>query len=81
MLVVSVQEQTYNYIKVRSLLDSRLLYTGQVSGQQYEWSRAGSITEVDKRDVPELLAKRIGTGSCCGGQARDGNRVFEIYDE
>lgn len=79
MLVVSVSEQTYNYIKVRSLIDSRLLYSGQVSGEQYTWAKAGSIIDVDERDVPELLAKRIGVRLCCGGGA--GNKVFEIYDE
>lgn len=66
--------------KVRSLIDSRLFYTGQVSQRQYEWHGAGSVVDVDERDVPELLAKHIGGRSCCGGQFTQGNRVFEIHD-
>lgn len=79
--VVDTPKQPYNYRKVRSLIDSRLIYTGQISGEQYEWNRAGSNVDVDERDVPDLLTKRIGGNSCCGGQNTKGNQVFEIYDE
>lgn len=67
--------------KIRSLIDSHLIYSGRESGQQYEWMSAGNVMDVDERDVPELLAKRIGERSCCGGQFQMGNKVFEIYDE
>lgn len=66
--------------KIQSLIDSRLLYTGQISGEQYEWSRAGDIVVVDERDVPEMLAKRLGTRLCCGNNISDGNRIFELYE-
>jgi len=73
---------SYNYkeVKIQSLIDSRLLYTGQTSGKQYEWSRGGDVILVDERDVPEMLSKRIGQRSCCG-EGLLGNKVFEIYKE
>lgn len=80
MPVVSASKQSYNYRKVRALIDSRLLYVGKVSERQYEWTKAGSIVDVDERDIPELLAKRIGVRSCCGAGLQ-GNQVFEIYNE
>lgn len=66
-------------IKIRSLIDAHLIYDGQVSGRHYEWTRAGAILEVDERDVPELIAKRLGGKTCCGSQ--DGNLIFEVVGE
>ena len=65
-------------IKVRlvSLLDARLVYTGQVTGKQYEWIKAGSVIEVDAEDSKILLAKRI-YGTCCGNSP-DGTPLFQI---
>lgn len=79
--VVAATKQSYNYVKVRSLLASHLVYNGQETGQHYEWTSAGTIVNVDERDVPELLAKRIGRRSCCGENVLQGNKLFEIYDE
>lgn len=71
------QTNEYNYGRrsIRSMVEARIKYTGVISGEQYEWPRAGSVVSVDERDVPELLAKRLGTQSCCG--ANDSNRVFD----
>lgn len=69
----------YNYYgrsNVRSLLDAHILYDGAITGEHYEWSRAGSVVSVDERDVPELLSKRLGSQGCCG--TNDSNRVFEL---
>lgn len=66
--------------KIRSLIDAHLIYNGQESGQRYEWNRAGAIVEVDEKDVPELLAKRLGGRTCCGSD-REGNKIFEIVGE
>lgn len=66
-------------IKIRSLIDAHLIYDGQETGKHYEWTRAGAILEVDERDVPELIAKRLGGKTCCGSQ--DGNSIFEIVGE
>jgi len=66
---------TINKINIQSRIESRLQYTGRVSGKSYEWHRAGEIVEVDESDVPELLAKRLGGSQCCGGTG--GNLIFE----
>lgn len=73
-----LQGQPYNYreLKIQSLLDARLEYFGKVSLRQYTWSKAGDIRNVDERDVPELLSKRIGVRSCCG-EGGLGNLVFQ----
>lgn len=65
-----VVEETYapdkiKKVKVQSLIDSHLYYTGRSSGEQYEWVRSGAVVEVDERDVPELLDK-VTKKSCCG---------------
>lgn len=62
-------------VNIQSLLDSHIYYTGQVSGQLYEWIKAGAIVEVDERDVPELLKRRLGAKTCCGGGT---NSIFQL---
>lgn len=76
--VVKVQDEPYNYsvVQIESMIDAHLVYTGQVSGKQYEWTKAGSIQLVDERDAPALLSKRIGERSCCG-EGLQGNLVFQ----
>lgn len=69
-------ETIINLVKVQSLIDAHLQYTGRESGESYEWLRAGDIQNVDERDVPELLSKRIGERSCCG-EGGLGNLVFQ----
>jgi hypothetical protein len=64
-------------VKIQSLIDAHLLYDGKVSQRHYEWTGAGAIVSVDERDVPELLAKRLGGNTCCGGN-RDGNQIFQL---
>ena len=63
-------------VSLTSLLDARLVYTGQVTGQQYVWNKAGSVVEVDAEDSKILLAKRI-YGTCCGN-SKDGQPIFQI---
>lgn len=76
VVVESIQPYNYKEIKIQSLIDSKLIYTGRVSGKLYEWQRAGDIIAVLEEDVPELLSKRIGQRSCCG-EGLLGNQVFE----
>ncbi len=38
---------------------------GAVTGTKYTWHGAGSIVDVDMRDVPTMLSKVRGN-SCCG---------------
>lgn len=64
-------------VNIRSLYDARLEYTGQVSGKQYLWNKAGSVVEVDVEDSEILLAKHIGNQLCCGN-SQDMNRIFEL---
>lgn len=71
------REIIINEKKVESLIDAHLLYDGQVSGRHYEWARAGTVQNVDERDVPELLSKRLGGKPCCGGD-EEGNRIFQL---
>lgn len=52
-------------VKLVSLRDARISYTGEVTKRQYLWERAGSMVEVDSKDAPYLLSKRIKTQSCC----------------
>jgi hypothetical protein len=66
---------TINLVKVQSLMDARMTYTGQASGKSYEWARAGAIVDVDEQDVSELLAKRRGKKSCCGTPEQ---KVFQL---
>lgn len=69
--------QPYNYKKVQSLVEARLIYTGAVTGVQYVWATAGMVVNVDERDVPDLLEHNMGTISCCGG-GNSGNKVQVI---
>jgi len=79
-VVAPKTRHVYNYSinmqSVRSMVAAKIIYNGAVTGNQYEWSQAGAITSVDERDVPELLAKRLGSRTCCGSS--DGNRIFEL---
>ena len=64
-------------VKIRSRFDARLEYTGQATGKQYLWSKAGSVVLVDVEDSEILLAKHIGDQLCCGNSPET-NRVFEL---
>lgn len=66
-----------NLVKVQCLFPAHVIYTGAVSGQRYDFPEPGSVLEVDSRDVPAMLAYRIGTTSCCGGSDPTGNTVFQ----
>jgi hypothetical protein len=64
-------------VKIRSRFDARLEYTGQATGKQYLWSKAGSVVLVDVEDSEILLAKHIGDQLCCGNSPET-NKVFEL---
>lgn len=75
-VATTVTENTIKYVAVQSLIDAHFVYNGQVSGQRYDWLRAGSIVSVLAEDVSDLLSKRLGAKSCCGGE--DTNRIFQL---
>jgi len=68
--------QSSRTVYLRSVLDSRLEYTGQETGKLYIWDKAGSIVAVSEKDAIYLLEKRMGKSSCCG-DSKDGIAVFE----
>ena len=71
--------KTYNSsrkIKVQSLIAAHLKFTGQVTGESYEWPIAGAIVMVNEDDVPALLARRLKRKPCCG--ANQVGNVFQI---
>lgn len=67
-------------IPVVAVYPSILKYTGQATGKSYIWNGAGDVQQVDSKDVPYLLAKRIGGRGCCGAINTDGNKVFELKE-
>ena len=66
-------------VKIQSRISARVQATGLISGKRYLWERAGAIVEVDCRDVPGLLEKKLGEKPCCGGNS-DNLKVFEIVE-
>lgn len=68
---------TYNKIKLRNLLSAKVKLPGSVTQEWYVWLKAGYILEVDERDAPALLEKRLGNKHCCGGSP---SMLFEEVD-
>lgn len=67
-----------NLVKIQCIFPAHVIYTGAISGQRYDFPGPGSVLDVDDRDIPAMLAYRIGTTNCCGGGNVDGNRVFQV---
>lgn len=49
------------------LKNMKLTIIGPVTEDVYVWNGAGSVVDVDNRDVPRLLQKGLGNKTCCGG--------------
>ena len=80
-LVIS-SDVPYNQIEqtrvnVVNIFPAKLIYTGLVTGEPYEWSGPGSIVSVNSEDLADLLSKKIGESSCCGSSSK-GNPLFEV---
>lgn len=67
-------------VKVQLQIDATLKITGKYSGRNYLFSGAGSVQDVDTKDVEWLLERRQGGRQCCGGAAT-GNVVFKLAGE
>jgi hypothetical protein len=65
-----------NTILIRSRIDAIYKTIGAVSGRAYVFNGGGSVVDVNKEDVDELLSRRKGN-SCCGG-TNVPNPVFEL---
>jgi len=46
--------------------DLKLNIVGAVTGIKYTWNGAGSVVDVDERDVPAMLHRAVRRTSCCG---------------
>lgn len=62
---------------VRLLIDAKVIAAGYVTGNSYKFNGAGSVVDVDERDVENLVNKRQGGRQCCGGTGH-GNAMFEL---
>lgn len=67
-------------VKIMLLVDATVKIQGKYSGRNYLFNGAGSVQDVDERDVEWLLERRQGGRQCCGGGAT-GNVVFELAGE
>jgi len=65
-------------VKIRLRIDSNYKVTGKISGREYLFAGAGSVLDVDERDVEWILTLRRGKGCCGGGGA---NAIFELAGE
>ena len=77
--VVEVKSYKSATVAVQSLIDATIKATGYVTGNSYVFNGAGSVVDVDERDVEQLLEKRQGGRQCCGGTGF-GNAVFSLAE-
>jgi hypothetical protein len=61
------------------LKDLILQYTGPISGNVYHFNRAGSIVDVDNKDVEAMLAKRT-KSTCCPGSGFPENTTTPYFE-
>jgi hypothetical protein len=71
------KEKTYRKLVLQ--IDAKYKVTGKYSGQEYLFSGAGSVNNVDEKDIEWMLQLRQGGRQCCGGSP-DGNVVFRLAE-
>jgi len=54
-------------VRIMLLHPGKVRYTGTITGQRYIWDGAGTVIEVDKEDVVELLKKNSRSCLTCSG--------------
>ena len=64
--------------RLQSQHPARIKYRGKVTGEWYEWARAGSIVLVDPRDADDLLSKMRNTQPCCGSIRKPQPKFVEV---
>ena len=72
---IAVKPAETKTVRVRLQIDANYNVTGKFSGRGYLFRGAGSVNDVDERDVEFLLGLRQGRG-CCGGGG--GSALFEL---
>lgn len=79
-LTLEIQEEIFDNtpkkVALRSRIDANLTVT--VNGNEYKFSKAGAVVEVNEADVQELLSKRYGRKACCGANSAQANLMFEL---
>ena len=64
--------QTTRLVLLKNL---KLNTIGPVTGNKYHFGGAGSVMDVDNRDVPKMLEMGLGNKSCCGSSS---TTYFEV---
>ena len=72
------KHRVYNTINLVNLISAKVKLLGPVTGNSYEWSKAGAVLAVDEKDAPGLLSKHLGDKVCCGSNAV--NSIFAIKE-
>lgn len=75
--LVESKPTSYNKIGLVNKISAKVKLQGAVTGEFYIWEKAGAVVEVDERDAPDLLAKKLGEKHCCGGGP---TMLFEIQN-
>ena len=63
--VVKTKELKPTTVQLVLLRNKKVNAIGAVTGKRYAFNGSGSISHVDERDVPALLAKGMNEKSCC----------------
>lgn len=71
---VTVKAQQSETIKIVSLRNMKINYTGKVSGKLYVFNGAGAVVDVDVEDA-EIMVNKQG-GQCCQGTASGPSKYF-----
>jgi hypothetical protein len=78
--VVVVPADEVTLVRIANHIDANVKVQSRYSGRVYLFNGAGSVVNVDERDVEWMLEKRQGERQCCGGTG-GGNVVFKLAEE
>jgi hypothetical protein len=78
--VVVVPADEVTLVRIANHIDAKVKVQSRYSGREYLFDGAGSVVNVDERDVEWMLEKRQGERQCCGGTG-GGNVVFKLAEE
>jgi hypothetical protein len=66
VFIKSLDEPIIETTKLVLKKNVKLKIIGSETANEYTFSGAGSVVDVDNRDVPKMLEKGLGNQSCCG---------------